>query len=106
MSYASKAAAYINAFARLQYPADPEAIAASAIANGDYIDCFDRVGSGTHTYIPADRLTADLGEREGAGVFGYWLMQDGSCLLRTCRGPLAWWDGEAHVAEWGDFAGV
>lgn len=105
MSYARKAAAYINAFARMTFPADIDARMASDIANGSYIDCFDHDGGGSHKYIPADRLTRDLGEREGAGVFGYWHMKDGSYLLRTCHGALAYWSGvEGEAAEWGDFA--
>jgi hypothetical protein len=31
-------------------------------------------------YIPADRLTQDLGEPPGAGVFSYWKMYDDSYL--------------------------
>jgi hypothetical protein len=112
MSYARVAAGYINAWCALKFvltngQGRDGASMASTMANGSMIDAFDHQGGGSHKYIPADRLTADLGEPAGAGVFGYWRMKDGSYLLRTCRGPLAWWSGgkEEH-AEWGDFSGV
>lgn len=74
---------------------------ASTVANGHMMDVFDHKGHGSHKYIPADKLTADLGLPEGAGVYGYWQMYDGSYVLLTCQGPLAWWDGRADSkAEW------
>jgi len=44
---------------------------------------FVNTGYGSHKYIPADKLTADLGQHEGAGVYGYgeWKMGLISCLL-------------------------
>lgn len=73
----------------------------STVCNGGLIDVFDHTGYGTHKYIPADRLTAELGMPEGAGVYGFWGMKDGSYLLLTCRGPLAYWSGKAEdKAEW------
>lgn len=118
MSAARIAAGYINAWCRLTFAPDAKRTElrskdgeemASTMANGSMIDAFDHTGSGTHKYIPADRLTQELGEPLGAGVYGYWRMYDGSYLLRTCRGPLAYWDGpdvEGSVAHWGEFAGV
>lgn len=80
---------------------------ASTAANGSTIDAYDHKGHGTHKYIPAEKLTADLGEPEGAGVFAYWLMRDGSYLLRTCKGPLAFWSGDHNdKAEWGEIYGT
>lgn len=46
-------------------------------------------GYGSHKYLPADEYTRHLGESMDAGVFGYWRYADSSCLLLTCRGPLA-----------------
>lgn len=98
------AADYINGHCHLVYG---NVAMASKVANGEMIDVFDHTGGGTHKYIPADRFTQELGEPEGAGVYGYWRMYDGSYLLRTCRGPLAWQDAPREgLAQWGAFANV
>jgi hypothetical protein len=92
MSAAQIAACYIHAWCRETWP-DKGAEMASTVANGSMMDVFDHKGYGSHKHIPADRLTTDLGEAIGAGVFGYWKMYDDSYLLRTCNGRLAHWDG-------------
>lgn len=98
--YAKIAATYIGAFCRETFDKDPDRMQ-STMANGEMIDVFDHVGYGTHKYIPADRLTEELGMRVGGGVYGYWKMKDGSYLLRTCPGPLAYWSGsDDDKAEW------
>lgn len=107
---AALAADYIHAWCRQQWPEDKRlahhkdsAQMASTVANGEMIDVFDHQGGGSHKYIPAAKLTEDLGEPQGAGVFGYWKMYDGSYLLRTCNGRLAHWSGKAEdKAEWGN----
>jgi hypothetical protein len=92
MIAAKIAAEMLHAWARTKFE-DLPAEMASTIANGEIIDVFDHQGGGSHKYIPADRLTQDLGEPLGAGVYGYWKMYDDSYLLRTCDGRLAYWDG-------------
>jgi hypothetical protein len=100
MPYAQIAAQYITAWCRATYAKNPDKMG-STMANGGMIDCFDHRGHGSHKYIPADKLTEDLGERQGAGVYGYWAMNDGSYLLLTCRGDLAWWSGKNEdKAQW------
>jgi hypothetical protein len=102
MSAAAIAGRLLHAYCTVTWPNDenPKRMA-STIANGSYIDVFDHQGGGSHKYIPADRLTDDLGEPRGAGVYGYWKMFDGSYLLRTCDGRLAHWDGtDEGKAEW------
>ena len=100
MPYAQVAAQYITAWCRATYTKDPDKMG-STMANGNMIDAFDHTRHCTHKYIPADRLTADLGEPIGAGVYGAWIMKDKSVLLLTCRGDLAWWSGEANEkAQW------
>lgn len=102
--YAQTAAEMINLWCTKKWPQDKvPGQMASTMANGDIIDAFDHVGHGTHKYIPADRLTTELGEPLGAGVFAYWKMKDESYLLLTCKGPLAWWTGlDSDKAQWGE----
>ena len=108
MCYAQVAADQINAFCRMQWPNDGDARMASTWCNGSVIDAYDHEGHSTHKYINADQFTQDLGEPQGAGVYGAWRMKDGSLLLLTCKGPLAWAppyvEGEPRKAEWGKFA--
>lgn len=106
MSYAKTAANCINLLTMATYPDWAEKNGpislASTMANGEIIDAFDHKGGGSHKYIPADRLSEELGEPAGAGVYGFWQMKDGSYLLRTCHGALAHWSGKAEdKAEWG-----
>lgn len=109
--YARIAAEFFHAWCRAKWPGDEKPVGkassgaymASTMANGEMIDAFDHRGGGSHKYIPADRLTEELGESIGAGVFGYWLMGDGSYLLRTCDGRLAYWSGkEDEKARWAE----
>lgn len=109
MSYAEQAANYIHAYCRQIWPAEKRlshhsdsAQMASTMANGEMIDCFDHSGGGSHKYIPSERWTIDLGEKIGAGVYGYWKMKDGSYLLRTCNGRLAYADNYDTPAKWGE----
>lgn len=108
MCYARTAAAHINAYCRMKWPDKLGRSKASELANWDTIDAYDHEGGGSHKYIDADWLTEKLGMEKGAGVFGYWLMKDGSVLLRTCRGPLAWVgpfvEGKEREISWGEFA--
>ena len=116
MTYAAKAAGYINAWCVLKFPnaetqVPPHAVGASmatTMANGGMVDCFDHEGGGSHKYIPVEDLNGQLGLPDGGGVFGYWKMKDGSYLLRTCQGPLAHWDGAASTVgcAWGEFSGM
>ena len=100
MCYAATAAQLITALCRAYYTNNPDAMG-SSMANGSIINAFDHSGYASHKYIPADRLSQDLGERPGAGVYGFWQMKDKSCLLVTCRGDLAWWSGDiADKAQW------
>lgn len=63
----------------------------------------EHTSSGTYKYIPADRLTVDLGESVGSGVFGYYRMEDSSYILLTCDGRLAYWTGkEEDKACWAE----
>jgi hypothetical protein len=84
------AAEYVNCYVIAKFN---DVNMASTIMNGSMADVFDHVGFGSHKYIPADKLSQDLGEQAGAGVFGYWKMKDGSYVLRTCKGKLAYWSG-------------
>ena len=116
MCYARVAAGQINAYCALKFPQKPEdkrkmgSGMASTWTNGSVIDSYDHTGYGTHKYIAADEFTRQLGEPEGAGVYAYWGMKDGSLLLLTCRGPLAWAppyvDGVERIAQWGEFSGM
>jgi len=105
MCYAKTAAEMFNVYCAVAFAAegpDRAMAMASTMANGEYIDAFDHQGGGSHKYIPADRLTDDLDQPRGAGVFGFWRMKDGSYLLRTCEGRLAWWTGkDEDKAQWG-----
>lgn len=58
-----------------------------------FINCFDVQDCGSFKYIPTDRLNADLGLPNDAGIFGYVRFTDESYLLQTCDGPLAIWSG-------------
>ena len=100
MSYAQIAAQYITAWCRATYRKDPDKMG-STMCSGTMIDAFDHKGYVTHKYVSADRFTKELGEPKGAGVYGAWHMKDGSYLLLTCPGDLAWWSGTAgDHARW------
>lgn len=100
MCYAKTAANYITGYCRFLFPDRADEMG-STMANGSLMDVFDHRGYGSHKYIPADRLTQELGMREGAGVYGYWAMSDDSYLLLTCAGTLAWWSGKTdEPAQW------
>lgn len=93
--YAKTAAECITAWCKLKWPDETGLNMPSTMANSStLLDAFDHKGGGTHKYIPADKLSKDLGEPKGKGVYGYVMMGDGSYILQTCRGPLAYWSGE------------
>lgn len=91
--YAKIAAVYIHAFCRETFVKDPDSMAAS-MANAEMIDVFDHRGYGSHKDIPTNKLNKDLDQSKGGGVYGFWLMGDGSYLLLTCGGRLAYWSGK------------
>lgn len=102
MCYARIAANVTNAWCVLKFN---DVNMASTIFNGLWADAFDHRGWSTHKYIPADRLTQELGEPLGAGVYGAWHMKDGSYALMTCSGAMAWWSGKPDdAAQWGECA--
>ena len=107
MCAAKIVASYLHAWCLAKFPGDDASSGtrmASTMANGPLLDVFDHKGGGSHKYIPTAKLSEDLGLPEGAGVFGYWLMYDGSYVLLTCEGSLAWWSGNTDdVAVWGEF---
>ena len=90
--YAKAAAQMIRSHCKTIFK-DPDSME-TYWAGGMYLDCFDIVGTGSHKYIPADKLTEDLGMRQGAGVHNYAKFSDGSYLLYTCGGRLAFWSGK------------
>lgn len=97
--YAKIAGMYVKAHCATTFK-DPAGMESTALRGG-YVDVFDHKGFGTHKYIPADRLSDELGEPRGAGVYGSFLMGDGSHLLVTCKGPLACWSGkDDEKATW------
>lgn len=97
--HAQIAAMYIRAHCKQTFK-KPDTMESTS-ASGAFIDVFDHQGGGSHKYIPADKLTDDLGMERGAGVYGYWKMSDGSYLLLTCRGPVAYWSGNPEdKAKW------
>lgn len=99
MSAAKIVCLYVRAFCAENFT-NPETME-STVMNGGMADVFDHVGHGTHKYIPAEKLSDDLKLQKGAGVFGYWKMYDGSYVLWTCPGPLAYWSGkDEDPAEW------
>lgn len=101
---AQVAGIYVHAYCKVTFVAGPKGPAetmASTVMVGSFLDVFDHKGWSTHKYIPADKLTQDLGEPKGAGVYGSVLMADGSHVLATCKGPLAYWSGKPEdKAEW------
>lgn len=98
--YAKTAGTFITLRCRNTFKTEPD-VMASTMCAGQLIDVFDHKGYGTHKYIPAEKLTKDLGEPKESGVYGFWAMADGSYLLLTCRGPLAVWSGKPEdAAEW------
>lgn len=70
----------------------------STVVTGGFLDVFDFKSFGSHKYIPTEKLNEDLGLPQGGGVFGYIIMADGSYLLRTCGGRLAYWSGKKEDA--------
>lgn len=105
MTAAQLACELIHAWCEKKWPGDGPsdgARMASTVFNLDVMDVFDHKSFGSYKYIPSERLTRDLGESAGAGIFNYVQLYDGSYVLKTCDGRLAWWSGkEEDRAEWG-----
>jgi hypothetical protein len=91
------AATFVNAFCKEKWPDDWLGMAPQAFETYAVSGVFSTIASGTHKYIPAEQLSAALGLPYGAGIFGYWLFQDGSCVLLTCANGLAVWDGKGEA---------
>lgn len=91
MSKAVIAAKFVRAIAKDIFPDVAKGMETNCVDWLARID--DAVDSGSHKYIPADRLSAELGQPSGAGVFGYRKYDDGSYLLLTCSAGVAIWDG-------------
>jgi len=67
------------------------------------IDTFDHIGYLSHKDLPKRLINSDLGTPIGSGIYGAWAMRDGSYLLLTCCGELAWWLGTFRDhAQWHD----
>ena len=75
---------------------------------------FETESSGTHKYIPTERLNTELGLPQGGGVYGYWKFKDrqrydgekyvdipesGGYVLLTCDNGLAVWAGGDNKPE-------
>lgn len=97
MSQARFFGMHVVAYCQIVWPNDPgmakSQVDVSAMSFADFIE------SGSHKYIPADRLTEELGMRKGSGVFGYLKFSDGSYLLKCCNGLLASWAGDETKPE-------
>jgi len=92
MSQAYLAATLVHAYCRDKWPNNEDANGGNNMGStmfDSFTRAFERKGGGSHKYIPADEWTATLGERQGAGVYGYQRMADDSYVLLTCKGPLA-----------------
>lgn len=95
---AKMVARFILAYTKHVWPDDYVQMAKTGAP--DYVGrYFSPTDAGSHKYIPADRLTADIGAKQGSGVFGYAKFDDGSYLLYTCFHGLAVWDGTDARAE-------
>lgn len=90
MSKAKTAAEFVKCYAEAKF--GKYAIQMSKYVV-DYLTFADIKDSGSHKYIPADDLSAKLGQPADAGVYGYVMFQDGSYILLTCHAGIAWWDG-------------
>lgn len=96
MSDAKMACMFVQSTAKQQFPDD--AIRMENVVLGWLTSFADIKGSGTHKYIPADRLTADIGADAGSGVYRYVEFHDGSYLLNTCKHGVAVWEGGDNKA--------
>ncbi len=93
MSYAYAVAVYVKGYCRMTFK-EPDTME-STVLRGNLLDCFDLVDTGSYKYIPREKLNADLGLAEGNGVYGYIKMSDGSYVLQTSPGRVAYWSGQA-----------
>ena len=97
--YAKIASKYMQTFCQATFK-DPERME-STMFQGGMLDCFDIIDTGSHKYIPAERLNEELGLPQGGGVYNYVKFSDNSYLLLTCEGKTAYWSGkENEKAEW------
>jgi hypothetical protein len=92
--YAKFAAKYAKAYSRATFK-NPDRMESTFCTLG-FLDVFDIVSVGSHKYIPVRKLNEDLGLPQGGGVYNYAKFSDGSYLLYTCEGPLAYWSGKSE----------
>lgn len=90
MSKAQMAAEFVKAMCLMKFPEDAKGMSKLVV---DWLTFANIKDSGSHKYVPKDRLNAELGLPEGAGVFGYVMFEDNSYILKTCRDGIAHWDG-------------
>lgn len=97
---ANQFAQLVIAYCAHNFPKDSlgmEKHQANSLAGSRLIDCT----CGTHKYVPKEKLNADLGLKDGEGVYGYARFQDGSYCLMTCMNGIAVWSGNVEdKAEW------
>lgn len=99
MSHARMAMEFCRAISEKRFPDDARNMERFCV---DWLASIDAaVDSGSHKYIPVEKLNAALGVPDGAGVFGYRKYADGSYLLMTCNTGLAYWDGGDSVPTFG-----
>lgn len=60
-----------------------------------FIPVIEYRDSGSHKYIPKDKLNEKYKLPCGAGVYGYVSFADNSYLLRTCNDGLISWDANS-----------
>lgn len=97
MTYAQTAVMATNAYCRELYN---DVDMGSTHFNGIWADAFDHRGYASHKYIDKNKYNEQLGMKRGAGVYGYWAMEDGSNVLCTCKGELAYTDAEDNAHWW------
>ncbi len=90
MSNAKMACEFVKAMAEAKFPYDAKSMSKHVV---EWLTFADIIDSGSHKYIPADTLSAELGQPEGAGVYGYVQFRDKSYILLTCHAGIAYWDG-------------
>jgi hypothetical protein len=94
--YARAAAYYIRALSKTMFN-EPDRMEGH-VPSFETLDCFDITDTGSHKYIPADRLSEQLGLPAGGGVYSYVRFSDNSVLLKTCPGRVAYWSGKTEDA--------
>lgn len=95
MSKAKMAAEFVKAMCLLKFPDDARAMSKHVV---DWLTFADYT-TGTHKYIPSDKLDDLLDLEPGSGVYGFLYFNDGSYILLTCHDGIAWWDGGDTTPE-------